>query len=215
VAVTEIYRTLCDLGQIFCQKDLYIKQALTPFIKITLMPLSFGRPNIIEQLFKPVRRNIVANPDRSLMPSLRIQTGSLISFNYTFWKNDPYPLVIVIENDSRKDKVAGINLHRLLPNDIKELMMKFNQGGYAYGAISDQKKFREAYRTYKKIGIRQQRIFDVNFLLRIISMVKTTDPAEVQIIRRQVQEQLKQQINPKASQFTNLNQAANQIKTGD
>ena len=170
----------------------------------------FRRPTIVEQLFKPVGRNVVANPDKSLIPSLRIQTGSLISFNYTFWKNDPYPLVMVIENDSRKDKIAGINLHRLLPNDIKELMAKFNQMGYAYGSISDQKKFREAYRTYKKTGIRQQRIFDAQFLLRVISMVKTTDPAEVQIIRRQVQEQLKQQINPKASQFTNLNQTQTQ-----
>lgn len=166
----------------------------------------FQRPNIIEQLFKPVARNVIANPDKSLLPSLRIQTGSLISFNYSFWKNDPYPLVIIIENDSKKDKIAGINLHRLLPNDIKELMSKFNQMGYAYGNISDQEKFRRAYRTYKKIGIRQQRLFDVQFLLRVISMVKTTDPAEVQIIRRQVQEQLKQQINPKVSQITNLNQ---------
>lgn len=173
----------------------------------------FQRPNIIEQLFKPVGRNVVANPDKSLFSNLRIQTGSLISFNYAFWKNDPYPLVIVIENDSRKDKIAGINLHRLLPNDIKELMNKFNQAGYAYGTVSDQRKFRQAYRTYKKTGIRQQRLFDVQFLLRVISMVKTTDPAEVQIIRRQVQEQLKQQINPKASQFTNLNQqnTVNQI----
>lgn len=179
------------------------------------MPLPQRRQNIIEQLFQPVRRNIIANPDKSLASTLRVQTGSLISFNYSFWKNDPYPLVIVIENDSRKDKLAGINLHRLLPNDIRELMMKFNQKGYAYGTVSDQKKFREAYRTYKKVGIRQQRMFDVNFLLRVISMVKTTDPAEVQIIRRQVQEQLKQQINPKASQFTNLNQQENQVNIGD
>lgn len=176
------------------------------------MVLPQRRPSIIEQLFKPVGRSVIANPDRSLGSNFRIQTGSLISFNYTFWKNDPYPLVIVIENNARKDKISGINLHRLLPYDIRELMGKFNQMGFAYGSISDQKKFRAAYRTYKKIGIRQQRVFDVQFLLRVISMVKTTDPAEVQIIRRQVQEQLKQQINPKASQFTNLNQA-NQTNT--
>jgi hypothetical protein len=181
------------------------------------MALFQQRPSIIEQLFKPVGRNVVANPDRSLAYNFRVQTGSLISFNYTFWKNDPYPLVLVIENDSRKDKIAGINLHKLLPYDIKELMSKFNQMGYAYGNISDQKKFREAYRTYKKVGIRQQRVFDAQFLLKVISMVKTTDPAEVQIIRRQVQEQLKQQINPKASQFTNLNQTnpINQNNIGD
>jgi hypothetical protein len=44
-----------------------------------------------------------------------------------------------------------------------------------------------------------------------MTMVRTFDPAEVQIIRRQVQEQMRQQINPKA---TNLSQGGEQLPAG-
>ena len=139
--------------------------------------------------------------------SLFARTGSLISFNYTFWKNDPYPLLIVIDNDPGKDKISGVNLHYLTFRDIKDVISRAGKMGFSYRAISDSGPFKDSYRSYKKSGVRQMKILDPSYLLGVMGMVRSYDPAEVQIIRRQVQEQIRKQINPKATQSTNLDQA--------
>jgi hypothetical protein len=63
---------------------------------------------------------------------------------------------------------------------------------------------KKSFRSYKWRGVRQLKVLDPKFLLNIMGMVRSYDPAEAQIIRRQVQEQIRRQINPKASQMTNL-----------
>jgi hypothetical protein len=142
--------------------------------------------------------------------------GSLVSFNYTFWRHDPYPLIIVVENNPASDKISGINLHRLTFPSIRDLIARTGKMGFSYKSVSDDENFKAAYRSYKRAGIRQMKVLDSKFLLSVMSAVRSYDPAEVQIIRRQVQEQIRQQINPKASQMTNLNQPQQgQINTGE
>jgi hypothetical protein len=136
--------------------------------------------------------------------SLVARTGSLVSFNYATWKNDPYPLIIVIENNPGKDKMSGINLHYLTFRDIKDLLDRSGKMGFSYRSVSATRPFRDSYRSYKKTSVRQMKILDPSYLLGVMGMVRSYDPAEVQIIRRQVQEQLKAQTNPKASEVTNL-----------
>lgn len=130
-----------------------------------------------------------------------------MSFNYTFWKNDPYPLLIIIENSPGKDKLSGINLHYLTFRDIKDLIGQAGKMGFSYRSVSGSRPFRDSYRSYKRMGVRQMKVLDPSYLLGVMGMVRSYDPAEVQIIRRQVQEQLKRQINPKADQAANLDQA--------
>lgn len=133
-----------------------------------------------------------------------------MSFNYTFWKNDPYPLLIVIDNSPGKDKISGINLHYLTFRDIKEAISRAGRMGFSYRSITDSRPFKDAYRSYRKVGVRQMKVLDPSYLLGVMGMVRSYDPAEVQIIRRQVQDQIKQQINPKANQAANLDQAGDE-----
>jgi len=143
--------------------------------------------------------------------SLVAKTGSLISFNYSLWRNDPYPLIIVIENNLGKDKISGINLHYLTFRDIKDLISRAGKMGFSYKSVSDSRPFKSSYRSYKRSGVRQMKVLDPSYLMGVMGMVRTYDPADVQIIRRQVQEQLRRQINPKATDATNLDQAGTEV----
>lgn len=168
------------------------------------------RSSVIQQFFRPVGQDVVANPSKRMGKSLFARTGSLVSFNYTFWKNDPYPLLIVIDNSPGKDKISGINLHYLTFRDIKEAISRAGRMGFSYRSITDSRPFKDAYRSYRKVGVRQMKVLDPSYLLGVMGMVRSYDPAEVQIIRRQVQDQIKQQINPKANQAANLDQAGDE-----
>jgi hypothetical protein len=72
--------------------------------------------------------------------------------------------------------------------------------------LADRQTFKDAYRSYKRAGMRVIRTFDSRFLLRVINMIRSYDPADIEIMRRQVQEQIMNQINPKAEDLTNLSQ---------
>lgn len=172
-----------------------------------MSPLPQNRAEILRQFFRPVGQNISTNPDRRMATNFGAVKGSLVSFNYTFWRNDNYPLVIVSENDRANGKLCGINLHYLTFPYIRQLLgMSVNNPAFSYKSISKDDYVKKAYRSYKWLGVRQLKMLDHKFLLQVMSMVRTYDPAEVQIIRRQVQEQIRQQINPKANQVTTLNQ---------
>lgn len=164
------------------------------------------RSNVIQQFFRPVGQDVVMNPSQRMGKNLFARTGSLVSFNYAFWKNDPYPLLIVIENSPGKDKISGINLHYLTFRDIKDIIGRAGKMGFSYRSVSAARPFRDAYRSYKRMGVRQMKVLDPSYLLGVMGMVRSYDPAEVQIIRRQVQEQIRQQINPKANTAANLDQ---------
>lgn len=180
-----------------------------------MAPLPPNRAEILRQLFQPVGRNPV-NPDRGVMSNYGIGKGSLISFNYTFWRNDAYPLVVVSEDNRMNGKLCGINLHYLTFPYIRQLLaMSANNPAFSYKSISGDEYVKRAYRSYKWTGVRQVKALDRRFLLQVMSMVRSYDPAEVQIIRRQVQEQIREQINPKASKITTLNSPEGQINTGD
>lgn len=163
------------------------------------------RSRILQQFFSPVGRSAV--PAGGV-----VMKGSLISFNYAFWKNDAYPLVVVSESNRDIGKLWGVNLHYLTFPYIRKLLeISTGNPAFSYKSISADGYLSKAYRSYKWNGIRQMKILDYKFLLNVMTMVRTFDPAEVQIIRRQVQEQMRQQINPKA---TNLSQGGEQLPTG-
>lgn len=156
------------------------------------------KSSLLESIFKPVRQDVVRNPNPRISANNSIKKGSLITFNYTFWKNDPYPLVIVNENFVSK-KIWGINLHYLTFNYIKKIMKYCKSPMFSYySAIKNDKILENAYRSYKWQGIRQIKRLDCDFLLDVIATVKSYDPAEVQIIRKNVQEQINKKINPKS-----------------
>ena len=168
------------------------------------------RSGVLQQFFRPVGQDVVDNPSRRMGKSLFARTGGLVSFNYTLWRNDPYPLIIIIENNPGKDKISGINLHYLTFRDIKDIIGRAGKMGFSYRSIADSRPMKDSFRSYKRAGVRQMKVLDPSYLLGVMGMVRSYDPADVQIIRRQVQEQIRRQINPKANQAANLDQTGEQ-----
>ena len=167
-----------------------------------MAPLPKTRLSILEQLFSPV----ASAGGQKRLNNYSPKRGTLISFSYAFWRNDPNPLVIVVNNEKTSDKISGINLHRLTMTDIGELVRRSGRMDFSYRSLADRQTFKDAYRSYKRAGMRVIRTFDSRFLLRVINMIRSYDPADIEIMRRQVQEQIMNQINPKAEDLTNLSQ---------
>lgn len=167
------------------------------------MPVS---NKIIESLFRPINNDVVSNPNPRISPNpFPFKKGNLITFSYTFWKNDPYPLLIISPPPKQPEvvfgvgKLWGLNLHRLTFNDMKNLLNKSKSPNFSYlNNIKNFTNLKGAYRSYKWSGVRQVKVLNYEFLLNVISTIRSFDPAEVQIIRKNVQEQIKQQINPKS-----------------
>lgn len=165
----------------------------------------YSRNQILEQFFRPVGQDVMANPNPRVFANSGVRKGSLVSFNYIYWRRDAYPLVIVSDNALANGKLWGVNLHYLTFPYIKRLLdLSTNNPAFSYSSISGDQYMKKSFRSYKWRGIRQLKVMDPKFLLNIMGMVRSYDPAEAQIIRRQVQEQIRRQINPKASQMTNL-----------
>jgi hypothetical protein len=155
--------------------------------------------DLLQGIFRPVNDDIIQNPNQKIDIRFPFKRGNLITFNYTFWKTDPYPLVIISKEDKSKGFIWGINLHRLLHNDIQKLVLFSKGSNFSYGKnIKTYTPFKEAYRSYKISGVRQVKTLNKDFLLNIINTIRSQDPAEIQIIRKNVQEQIRKQINPKA-----------------
>lgn len=165
------------------------------------------RSTALQRFFVPIGEERSPGRPRQTGRPLMVKTGSLVSFGYTLWRNDPYPMIVVIDPGVAGDKISGVNLHYLTFRDIKEIISQAGKMGFSYRSVSNSAAFRGSYRSYKKVGVQQMRVLDPSYLLGVMGMVRSHDPAESEIIRRQVQEQLRQPTNPKASQATNLNQA--------
>lgn len=149
---------------------------------------------IIEQFFRPINQKAV---------SQQIKKGSLITFNYSFWKNDAYPLIIVSQI-LPGNKIWGVNIHYLTFNYIRNLLKNCGNPSFSYQTIKGDNYLKNAYRSYKWLGIRTVKVLDCNTLLNIMGTIRSFDPADAEIVRKNVQQQLRQQINPKINEV-NIN----------
>jgi hypothetical protein len=161
-----------------------------------------GGLGAVGNLFQPVNQAIPANPNPRTAINQHIGQGVLMSFAYSFWRNDPYPVIIATKVTPGK-RIKGINLHYLPFYKIKELLNgQCNNPSFSWQNVKGDTLFSDAFRSYKWGGIRQVKVLDCQFLLTVMGMVRSFDPAEIEIIRRQVQEQIRQQVNPKAYEVT-------------
>lgn len=157
---------------------------------------------LLQQILQPVGKGgPKSNPFKIDFP---FKKGNLISFNYAFWKHDPYPLLIINPPPKQpsviqgKGHLWGINLHYLGFKDIQELLKNIKSPNFSYlSYVKNNTQLRKAYRSYKWVGIRQVKTLNIEFFLNVAGLVRSQDPAEVEIIRKNVQEQIQKQINPK------------------
>jgi hypothetical protein len=148
-----------------------------------------GSP-MLQQMFRTVDHTIQNT----------IVKGSLVTFNYLYWVHDPYPLVI-ISDVLPGNRIRGINLHYLTFNYISNLLKLGSNPMFSYASIKADSYITSAFRSYKWQGIRTVKKLDSNFVLSAMGMVRSFDVAEIENIRRSLQEQITQQTNPTADQY--------------
>lgn len=169
------------------------------------LPPGLGVPAHLQNLFQNV--NQPTNPFQHIPanqygPSVKlIEKGSLVWFNYVNYRHDPYPLLII--TDIWPNYIRGLNLHYLTFNYIKNLLgMHCENKMFSYFHIRNDQFLVNAFRTYKRLGIRQIKKLDCNFLKKVMRSIVSFDPAEIEQMRVYVRDQLRRQANPKAEAIT-------------
>lgn len=148
--------------------------------------------SLLGNFFKPVGHDVVANPNPRISTNNVLRKGALISFSYSFWKNDPFPLVIVIDYMPGRI-LRGVNLHYLTYGYISEVVKASKSVGFSYRNIKPNPYISNAYRSYKWQGISKIKVFDTNFILKVI---QTINPADVKAIRQEIENIIRQTANP-------------------
>ena len=141
-----------------------------------------------------------------------VKSGSIVQFTYSFWKNDPYPLVIVSDTGRY---VRGVNLKYLTFPYIKTLLNKIYIGvGHQFANVNNplpfsyqnqvkgDKYITEAFRQYKLNGIQRLRMINPAALLAILASVRSFDPQEIENITRDIREQMQRVANQSAADMT-------------
>jgi hypothetical protein len=147
-------------------------------------------------LFKDViSRNVGAN---RYGPSLKtVASGSLVTFQYLFAKNDVYPLVILTYVSP--NYIHGINLHYLTFNQIRQVLQEDQlngcRPGFNYQNVKPYEYLVNGYRTYKRNGLRSLKVLDCNLILKSISVSRSIDPQESEAIRESIKNQISTLVN--------------------
>jgi hypothetical protein len=130
-----------------------------------------------------------------------IKPGSLITFQYLFWQHDPYPLVLCagIYKDGR---VAAVNTHYLTFKYIKYLIQQYCGKQFSYSLIKGNRYIYNAFRSYKRDGIRMAKLMDCEFLMTLLGTVRSFNPTEIEAIRQEIQRQLRARLNKSADEAT-------------
>jgi hypothetical protein len=162
----------------------------------------------VPQQPKPAIRRVMLNPN-GWIP----KAGDLFVCRYTFWKHDPSPLVLV-SSRYKDGRVAGVNLHNLTLNDMKNLIAQYCNKSFNYQTnIKGRKEIIKGFRTYRPDGLKKVRMIDCQYFLSTLGVVQHSrmmSPGEVEKIRQQIQQQLRQKVTPTAQDLTKNSQQQQQ-----
>lgn len=141
----------------------------------------------------------------------RITRGSLISFHYPQSYamipnviHDPYPMVIV--TDIWPKYVRGVNLHYLTFPYVQRLLTQYAGKTFSYFHIRSDKYLANAFRMYVRMGVMQPKRLDTEWLLSVLSSVRSFGPGELEKIRSSIQQQIQQRLQAKANELTSYEQ---------
>lgn len=121
-----------------------------------------------------------------------IKPGTIIKFQYLFAKHDPVPLLLISRIYADK-KVAGINLNYLTFPITRQLISDYaNKASFSYQSVKGNRNVIGSYRCYKNNGIKLAKIVNSKVLMTIYGTVRTMNPNEVELIRKEIQKQLRE-----------------------
>lgn len=137
-------------------------------------------------------------------PTLKtVSSGSLVTFQYLFAKNDVYPLVILTYVSM--NYIHGVNLHYLTFNQIKEVLQKDKlngcRPGFNYQNVKPYEYIVNAYRTYKRNGLRNLKILDCDLITKSMTVTRSIDPQESEAIRENIRNQISGLVNTPAQKM--------------
>ena len=117
--------------------------------------------------------------------------GRVISFMYSWYKHDPYPVIITTGLLSN-GRIGGLNI-RYLPFPVFRTLLNVWAGnpGFSYQAVVKQAPLlRRAFRTYKIQGIRNAKAIDWKAMLSVLSIIRSYSPEEMEAIKQAVDNQI-------------------------
>lgn len=160
--------------------------------------------NGLFQDYNPIQR-LAAN--QYGLSTNKITRGSLISFNYPKSYatipnviHDPYPMVILTDIWPRH--IRGLNLHYLTFPYIKRILGTYGGQGFSYFNIKPDTYMAQAFRMYFRVGVRQPKKLDTDWLIQVLQSVKSFSPGELENIRANIQKQIQQRLQAKADELT-------------
>lgn len=175
----------------------------------------YGYPQQQQQPAQPLNPLV----QKLFQPSQQFQTaltqGTLINFRYSFYMNDPGPLVILTKVIPG-NYVKGINLHYLTYPYVTSLLSRsVGNPSFSYQNIKNDNYIVSAFRTYKWNGISQIRRFDSQLILTVMQAVRSIDPTQIAAIRQSIEQQINQAVaNPSADSITAGSQQQNGVMNG-
>jgi hypothetical protein len=133
-------------------------------------------PDLVQNIFTINSNNVVA--------------GEVISFNYSFFKHDPYPVIIStgLTNDGR---IGGLNLHYLTFPVFRALLNRWGGNrSFNYTVIKNQFYIKKAFRTYKIYGIINAKKINWRAVIQSLSIIRNYSQQEMLRIRNAVNQQV-------------------------
>lgn len=145
-------------------------------------------------------RDLFINPTVAQNTSNIVSKGSVITFSYmgqtSHMIRDPNPMIIV--SDIFNDMIRGVNLHYLTLPYMQAMIQNRNMAGnnnFSYKFIVNDKYIVDSFRSYKRIGISNLKMLDINFLKRLLGLSQTLNINELEQMRQQVRSMLEQEVN--------------------
>lgn len=144
--------------------------------------------------------NMMGNVPFKAAPYNNLIKGGLLNFQYIFWKHDPVPLILI--TDVFVDKIRGVNLHYLSFSYIRRILQQYcGKMALSYTHIKGDAYLVNAFRTYKRTGIKNMQVLDCNTINTQLMGRKSYNPQEMKAIRENIKEQLRRSVNPNAEQM--------------
>lgn len=167
-------------------------------------PTSSKLPNVPPPPSPTVKKPVNVSRNQYGVTTRKLGHGTILTFSYTNYKHDPNPLIIVTE--IKGDYIRGLNMHYFLYSDIRTLlspkgMNAANNLSFGYGTIKNNHVFVSAYREYKRMGIKNAKILNLDYVLSLLNMAREFAPGEAEAMRQEVSQQLNRPTNPNVGQL--------------
>lgn len=125
------------------------------------------------------------------------QKGAIITFRYIGQAgrsiHDPYPMVII--TDIFIDMIRGVNLHYLPLQQVMRTMQDNNMAGNVNMSFRNvsANSLVYAFRSYKKSGISNQKLLDIDYLKNLLTVSQALNIGEMEMIRKQIRDIMDQE----------------------